>query len=649
MGRAAPIVTSLTGGEFSPLIEGRTDLQKYRTGCRTMENCRPLPQGPAQMRGGFHFVKEVKDSTKKVRMVEFEFSTTQAYILEMGDQYIRFYRNKGRIQATAVITNATDNGGGLIRIENVGHGFVTSDTIFIANILGTTEANGAWTITRIDADNYDLQGSAFSNAFVASPDSEAVAETATPYLEADLFEIQFAQSADTLYIAHRDYAPRTLTRTTHTSWTLAKISFTGTTFPSTFCGGAAGVGTDGNSNNPGAVTFHEQRLGWGGTINQPQRWWLSETGDFVGMDLGTGADDEAIEYTLGSDQVNNIIWMRSARSLLIGTRGGEWNISGNGNAITPSNAIARRDSTHGSKEIEPVMVGNVLLFAQKSGRKLREMVFNFDTDGFVAPDLTLLAEHITESGMNELAYQGEPYPTVWAPRVDGTLAGLTYMREENVVGWHRDTTGANGLFESAASIPSSDDSTDELWCVIKRTVNGATKRYVEYQDPAIFVDSGLTYSGAATTTLSGLDHLIGETVKVVGNGALFPDAVVDSSGQITLSKSVTTAYVGLGYVGKIIPVRPDTGNPAGTGMAKKKRQAEILVLFHETQGASINGTQLPFRKASDPMDTPVPAFSGWKRISNLGYDRDGFVTIEQTLPFPMTVLAIVSTLNVNDN
>lgn len=645
MAKISPIITNFTAGEVYK-IDGRTDFAKYQNGCKVLENAHILAQGGAVRRGGFHFVKEVKFSNKATMVAEFEFSDAQAYILEIGDQYIRFYRNRGRIQPPAGISNAVDNGGGLIRITDVGHGIVTNDTIFIADVLGTTEANGAWAITRIDDDTYDLIGSTFSNAYVSG--GEAVIEAVTPYLEADLFELQFEQSFDTLYIAHKKYAPRTLVRTSHTSWAVAKISFTGATFPSGFAGGSAGVGTDGNSQNPAAVTFIDERLGWGGTDTNPRTFWLSETGDFVSMNLGTGLDAEAVEHTLGGGKSNNIRWMKDGKFLMIGTQSREWSVDGGGigNAITPGNIKATKQRTHGSQKSEPVEVGNVLLFIQKAGKKIRELVFNFDVDGFVAPDLNKLAKDISTGGIVEISYQQEEESILWGPRADGTLLGMTYERDDNVVAWHRHPQ--DGKCKSVAVIPTSDESRDELWAINERTVGGVDKKYVEYLDPDIFVDSGITYSGSPVTTLTGLTHLIGKTVQIVGDDAVFPDKVVDAQGEVTVSKAVSSAYIGLGYVTTVKPNRPIGGNPAGTAQGKKKRWPQIVARVENTQGIKINDKQIPFRKSSTPMDSPPPAFTGDIKVGNSGYDRDAFITIIQDQPLPMELVALMGDLQVNE-
>jgi hypothetical protein len=552
----------------------------------------------------------------------------------------------------------------------------------------------------------------------------------TTYLTADLPDLHFAQSADTIYISHKSYAPRKLTRSSHTAWTLSKISFTGSTFPSTLCAGSAGVGTDGNNKNPGAVTFFNQRLFWGGSNTDPQKIWGSAVGDFENMHQGSAGADDSLEFTLVANQVNAIQWLAESTDMLCGTLGGEFTITGGqDDNITPTNIKAVRQAGFGSNKVAPLNVGNLLLFNQRAGRKVRELVFSFDVDGYLAPDITLLAEHVSESGVVDMAYQQEEDTIVWACTSDGVLIGCTYLRDQNVVAWHRHPVGGDlPVVESVAVIPSSDGLRDELWISVKKRVNGVTKRFIEWLDPYVFADSCLaldnpvTITGATqanpvvvtasshgfangdlvdikevkgmtelngnrykvanqatntfeltnqttaaningtafskydsagevrkgVTTITGLEHLEGESVKIVGNGAVFPDKTV-TAGAVTVSSAVSEAYVGQGFSGLIKPSRPEFGTPTGTSQGRKKRANQVLVRLVNTTGIKINGDQVPFRKSSDLMGSPPAAFTGDKKVMNLGYDRDGFVEIRQDQPLDFHVVAVIMDMNVGEH
>ena len=436
MGKQLLSIPSFTAGEMSDSMQGRTDFAKYFSAASRIENFVVLPHGPITRRPGTHFVSEVKDSTAKTRLIPFTFSTEQTYILEFGNQYIRFYKDNGQI------------------------------------ISG---------------------GSAF--------------EIASPYTTAQLFDIKFAQSADIMYLTHESHPVKKLSRTGHTSWTLVDCNFTdgpyldtnttsttltpaatsGTAinlnasaavFVSTDVGrlvrlsGGFGKITNFNSSTlvqidilddfdntnavstwklgafsvatgfPRCVSFFEQRLVFAGTSSQPQTMFFSKSGDYENMSSGTN-DDDAMVYTIASNQVNAIQAMKATRTLIVMTTGGEYAVSSGASqdAITPTNINIRKQSNYGSSGVDALSIGNATIFVQRAKRKIRELAYNFDTDGYTAPDLTILADHISESGLSDMAYQQEPHSIVWAVRNDGQLAGLTYNRLENVVAWHRHIFG----------------------------------------------------------------------------------------------------------------------------------------------------------------------------------------------------------------
>jgi hypothetical protein len=665
MARVAAQLTNFTGGELSPRLDGRNDLTKYSSGCKTLENFIVYPHGAAARRPGTTFIAEVKNHNQKGRLIPFEFSTTQTYILEFGNQFIRIYKDQGQVQS----------GGSAV-------------------------------------------------------------EVATPYLEAELFQIKFAQSADVMYITHPNHSTRKLTRTSHTSWTLTEVDFTngpfqdsntstttltpsGTTGSVTITASASTfVSTDVNrllrigdgiakitaftsatvvtattstdfantnaSSNfslgafstttgfPSCVTFFEQRLVFAGTTNQPQTIFFSKSGDYENMDAnigGTVADDDAIIYTIASNQVNAIRFMTATRTLIIGTAGGEFTVSGGGtdSAITPTNILIKKQSNHGAANVDAIAVGNATLFLQRAKRKIRELAYNFDVDGYLAPDMTILAEHVTEGGITQMAYQQEPNQIIYAVRGDGELIGLTYQREQQVTAWHRHVFGGvfgsgKAVCESVAVIPT-DDTEYEVYVIIKRTINGATKRYIEVLNTFDFtttdnttfnfLDSQLSYSGSSTTTLSGLSHLEGQTVSILADGATHPDKVV-SSGAITLDRAVTKAKVGLSYSSILQTMRLDAGSQNGTSQGKTKRIYEITIRLYESVGVEVgesltNMERIPFRTSADPMDQGIPPFTGDKAVEFRGnYDTDGFIFVRQTQPLPLTILSLYPELQTND-
>ncbi len=687
MGKALLSVPSFTAGELSPRMEGRTDFQKYYSAGTIINNFVIQPHGPVTRRPGSVFISEVKNSAHNTRLIPFSFSTTQTYILEFGDQYIRFYKDSGQITSS---------------------------------------------------------GSAY--------------EISSPYLHTEVFDIKFAQSADVMYLTHPNHPPKKLSRTGHTNFTLATVSFTQNSSTHLL---------NGTSNYPKCVSFFEQRLVFAGTINNPQTLWFSKSGDYENFTTGTN-DADAMIYTIASNQVNAIESIKATRTLIVMTTGGEFTVTSGASQdpITPTNLNIRKQSNYGSSGVDAVSVGNSTLFLQRAKRKIRELAYNFDSDSYVAPDLTILAEHITDSGVVQMDYQQEPFSIIWCVRDDGKLVALTYNRLQDVVAWHAhefggisqectitvtdyaniatgtkltftksdgteviftsSTTDVSGKFHTETSnnqtatnlktlidanssftatvssnvvtikettptvggflscvsgdttrlavqnqaaakcksvaIIDIDTAEDQVYTIVERVIDGGTKKYVEYLSTYDFnssltefhfVDSGLAYSGSSTTSLSGLSHLEGETVKVIVDGATHPDRTV-SSGAISLERSATTAKVGLGFISTLQTMRLDEGF-RGTDQTKTKRIYDVTVRFFETVGAKVgpnesNLDEIQFRDSSASMTAPVPLFTGDKETEfPSDYGTDGFVLVKQEQALPMTILALYPRLETHDD
>nr|BAR15680.1 putative tail tubular protein B [uncultured Mediterranean phage uvMED] len=853
MARVAVELTNFTGGELSPRLDGRTDLTKYSSGCSTLENLVVYPHGSAARRPGSTFLAEVANSANKTRLIPFEFSTTQTYMLEFSNLKMRVYKDSGAVlEGDKTITGITQANPAVVTASS--HGYSDGDEVLISSVSGMTEVNGKRflvadkttnTFELQDKDGVDINSSSFT-AYSSGGVSNKVFELATPYTTAQLFDLKFAQSADVMYITHPAHEVEKLSRTGHTSWTLTDVDFTkgpmqdANTTDTTLNPGQSAVGTgialvasavtgiNGGSGflstdvgrfvflsggyakitgvtnttnavitiitalsgasatadwrlgafsdttgHPSSVTFFEQRLVFAGTTNQPQTVFFSKSGDYENMDAnigGTVADDDAIIYTIASNQVNAIRFMTATRTLIIGTAGGEFTVSGGSvdTAITPTNILIKKQSNHGAANVDAISVGNATLFLQRAKRKIRELAYNFDVDGYIAPDMTILAEHVTEGGITQIAYQQEPNQLVYAVRGDGELAGLTYQREQQVTAWHRHifggrfgnatitvtdfaniadgtrivftkadgttttftsaTSATSGKFhttssnnqtatnlktlidadsnftatvssnvvtitetsplstgfltitslddnvrlaktdegkavcESVAVIPT-DDTEYQVYVIVKRTINGATRRFVEILNvfdfdqtdntSFNFLDSALSYSGSAVSTISGLDHLEGQTVSILADGATHPDKTV-SSGSITLDRSSRNVKVGLAYRSLLQTMRLNAGSQNGTSQGKTKRIYDITVRMFETIGVEVGPNlsdmeRIPFRSSADLMDEGIPPFTGDKEVEFRGnYETDGFIFVRQTQPLPFTILSLYPRLTTND-
>jgi hypothetical protein len=275
----------------------------------------------------------------------------------------------------------------------------------------------------------DLFGAAINTTsfttFTSGGTADKIYQISTPYVEADLFELRYAQSADTMYIVHPSYDIRVLSRTGSAAWTLSTATIIGSPTPA----------LSGSDNRPSVVTFFEQRLVFGNTNNNPQTLWFSKNSNYLNFTVGTAADD-ALIYTIASNQVNAIRYLSATRVLTLGTSGGEYVVTATSDGpVTPTTTLIRKYSNYGTAPIEPVQVADVTLFLQRGSRKIREFKYvgDVNADAYQAPDMSILAEHITGAGITQFAYQQEPDSIIWMVRSDGTLVGMTYRREEEVV------------------------------------------------------------------------------------------------------------------------------------------------------------------------------------------------------------------------
>ena len=409
---------------------------------------------------------------------------------------------------------------------------------------------------------------------------------------------------------------------------------------------------------PRTVTLHQSRIYYGGTERRPLSIWSSVVDDFQNFRLTTN-NDGGLYLTLSAKEANRMMWMESQDKLLIGTSGNEWTLGADTNeGITPSNVTAQKQSSYGSKYLPAATINDVLLFVQRQGRKVRELVYVLDKDGWVAPDLTVLAEHVTSGEIVERSYQQQTDAIYWAIRGDGQLIGMTYERDQNVVGWHRHTT--DGEFESVATI-YGNGGTDEVWLAVKRGNQRFIERFhtrsresFEAADKSNwwYLDCAVRYSGTANATMSGLSHLEGRTVDVLANGSVeTPKTVVN--GQITLDKARTTVLAGLPFTSTLQPMTIDINNMAdGTSRGRFKRIHRMVLALQKSLGGEVSTDQgqtwqyLYNRDFPDPMDASPPVFTGDTEVVTASdHDRNLQIQVRQKQPLPLTVLALVAKID----
>jgi hypothetical protein len=416
---------------------------------------------------------------------------------------------------------------------------------------------------------------------------------------------------------------------------------------------------------PSQVTFFRERMWW----LRGQEGWASVSADFSDYApriYGTVTADAGFSFQINSGKVNDVQWvMPSDRDLLLGTAGGEFAVGEltNGEPLGPNNRRVRLVSEFGTRAIPPVKNGKSTLFVQRSGLVARETFYDFGSDGYDSTETTIEADHITRTGLQQIAFAAEPTPVVWAIRADGLLVGFTWNNEQKVRGWHRHPIGGAGVVESIAVLQAAEGDRQELWMVVRRTINGVTRRYVEYlerpwregdsQASQFYVDSGLTYDGAAATTITGLSHLEGQVVDVLADGAPHPQRTV-TGGQITLQRAASVVQVGLPCPCLYKSMRIEAGAADGTAQGKTKRIHKAVLRFLDTGGGSYGGNEaqlddLMLRTSADPMGQPVPLFSGDKVVPwPEGYTTDCRMVFKNAQPTAVTLVALMPQVVTSD-
>jgi hypothetical protein len=714
---------SFAGGEVTPELFGRIDDAKYQIGLAKCRNFIVKPQGPIENRPGFAFVRAVKDSTKKVRLVSFTYSVTETMVLELGAGYFRFHSDGGTLMAPTAAAWATT-------------------TAYVVGDLRSNSGTTYYCTTAHTSGTFATDLSA--GKWYALPASGEY-EIPNPFAEADLFDIHYVQSADVLTFVHPGHAPRELRRTGATNWLLASISFaasisTPTISSVTSAGYTAAkytyryvvtaVGDDGISESsastegsvssnlfetgctntinwgavtgalrynvykmqggvygyigrtestslvdanvspdlsktppiydtvfsatgdyPAAVSYFEQRRCFAGTTNKPQNIWMTKSGTESNMSYGLPTkDDDRIAFRVAAREANAIRHIIPLTQLLLLTADAEWRVSSiNSDAITPTTISVRPQSYVGSSNVQPVIVNNSLIYAASRGGHIRELGYNWQAGGFITGDLSLRSTHLFDNlSILDMAYVKAPQPIIWMISSAGTLMGLTYVPEQQIGAWHWHDT--DGVFESCAVVAEGDY--DALYCVIQRTINGNSVRYIERMAPrqfvdqadAFFVDCGATYSGASATTITGLDFLEGETVSILADGAVHPQRVV-TSGAITLDVAATKVQVGLPIEAdaQTLPIALQMQDSSfGQGRIKAVNKAWLRVF--KSSGIFVGPAEdkLVEAKQAHPVYGAPPTLKSEEIpvLTTPTWADGGQVFIRQADPLPLTIVSL---------
>lgn len=404
---------------------------------------------------------------------------------------------------------------------------------------------------------------------------------------------------------------------------------------------------------PRTVAYYEERMMFGGTAYKPQTVWGSKTNAWDNFLVGD-KDDSGLDFTLASDTVNTISWMCQHTALVIGTEDSEWTLSASDSnaALTPTNFRVRRQSVYGSSGISALMVGEVILFVQRGGRKVREFVYSWEKDGYTSPDMTILADHITKSGIVETALQQLPDSILWCVLGDGSAAALTYERDQEVIGWHKHTT--DGIIFSCCVIPNGDE--DKVYFAVERNgskmIEVMAGRSIAGVGDSYFVDSGKIFEGSGMTTLTGLEHLNGKTVKILADGAVQRDKVVEN-GSVALDVPANKAAVGLAYDSILSPMPIEIEMQNGQSVLRKKTVSELRIRVYGSVGGKVRcGGDLWQKIISrdvlgDTMDSAIIPKDDVVVLNMIsGHETSTTIEIVQDDPLPFNITSIVATYDV---
>lgn len=352
-------------------------------------------------------------------------------------------------------------------------------------------------------------------------------------------------------------------------------------------------------------------------------------------------------------------WAKADRLLVVGTDRGEYTVERlvtQGAGAGPPVFQVKLQGSAGVAAEQPIQAAGRILFIQRARRKLLEMSYAFATDRYTAPNVARLADHITARGISEMAYAQEPAQVLWSAMDDGTMAGMTYDPDQQVMGWFRRELGGGMLAKSVARITDPAGTRDQLWIAVQ-TAAGAhwilrKQKPWEIGDAAAtsnYLDAALSYSGAAVSAGSGAAHLAGQTVSVLADGKPHRDIVISGAGGWTLDYAASNITLGLPYPARVALLPPGVADLQD----KVKRVNEVTLRFLETAGVRISvqgltAQPLELQPATDPMDGAPTLFSGDYTLPTLGaFDRNAVITIERHQPLPSTLVATLSRCDVN--
>lgn len=711
--------TSFTSGEIDPLLRARQDLKKYQAGLKRASNVMPMVEGGVTRRPGTHYVWTLRSEAEKGLLLPFEYSRLDSYMLVFNGGYMRVMRNgetvavSGSPYELAVPFAEADLPN--VRYAQVGNVLFTAwgkkpKVITRLDHANWSVADYAYTRGPLREPNTDAAKTIYASAqtgTVTLTASAAVFEaghvgsiwrldekdlSAVPAFkgnETGLSAGNLRRNRGNIYsvVSGTTAGPNAPTQTEGDyasgqgdvvwRYDTGPAGYVRITAVASGVSATAEVveklplGCVGASNAtkhwwegewsdvrgwPTQVLFYENRLVWA----RGNKIWFTGLGDFYDFAL-SAEDDSAIALALGSSdgRLVDVSWMLHSGVIVVGTDGSEWTVRGKETfaTITLANVRAVPNGSEGSAPHRPLGIDGGVVFIGRSARRLHYGRFDPVNEAVKVDELTLFARRIL-AGAVGLAYQRDPNRIVWVRQSDGTLASLTFRPDQEVAGWARHSF-INGSVEDIAVIPSPDATYSQLWLIVRRTINGATRRYIEVLKPffeaadadaptaagAWFVDCGLEYSGAPATAISGLSHLAGQEVAILADGIEHKKLTVSAGGEITLDRKASSVIVGLpiAYTARLLPV--DLALRSGPSRGRKKRAAHVAIEMFESAGGFVTasgGVPEPLLKTGgQALSTPQPLRGGLYWVQTAGAPGDELeIEIGDDSVYPFTLLGM---------
>jgi hypothetical protein len=649
MPRFVDIQSNFTTGELDPLLRARVDLAQYANALAKATNVIVQPQGGLRRRPGLKYITELPSAASSgVRLVPFEFSVDDSYMLCFTNQRMYIFKDG------ALITNINASGNNYLSISAVTSAMLaeicwtqSADTLILVHpdlapvkvVRGSTDAT--WTATTITFDSIPKHAFTITTTTPTAGHltPSAVSGNITLTAQNSIFTTGSVNQYINAVPQGRARIVRYLTNTSVEAVTEYPFFNTSNIAQGNWEieSGYEDVWSSGKG-WPRTVTFHEGRLYFGGSKSRPATVWASKIGQFFDFQPTESLDDDAIEATLETNQLNVIVDMISGRDLQVFTTGAEFYVPQAGTEpITPTTVAFKAVSRNGIKpgtRVQSIESGSV--YIQRQGKAINEFLYSDTQATYVTQRISLLSGHLlktpTRLSLRRATSTDEGDLLLSVNTADGSLAAFSVMRSQQI-------TAPSEFITDGRFLDCNVDVTD-IYVVTKRTFNSTDKYFVERFQDSLFTDCAFT--GAAASTATGLPH-IGKALNVITDGVPQSNETVSGGGSVTFDRASTTSYeVGLPFTvyAKTMPV--EIKLQTGTRVGFKKRIVEINAIVEDTQHMELNSNPVPFRSFDNPLlDEAEPVFTGIKRVNGvLGYSREQAIEISQSLPLKMTLLGL---------